>query len=189
MQNEKLRVYLEGTLFAAIAMILSLIPVGIGSSFSISLGTIPLTFFAVRRGTLPGLFAGFLWGILHVVAGTAYILNIYQFIIEYTIAFTSVGFAGYYSKKIIQSIKDQSTQTAKRYLIITTFIGSLARWFWHFVAGVFFFGDYAVWGLDPITFSLLFNGASMLSTIAVTVVVLILLFNRAPSMFIPKTKN
>ena len=189
MQNEKLRVYLEVTRFAAIAMILSMIPTGIGSSYSISLGTIPLTFFAIRRGMLPGLFSGFLWGILHVVSGTAYILNIYQFFIEYTIAFTSIGFAGYYSKKISHSIKSHSMQTARKYLIITTFIGSLARWFWHFVAGVFFWGEYAVWGLDPITFSLLFNGASMLSTVAVTIVVLILLFNRAPSMFIPKTKN
>ena len=68
MQNEKLRVYLEGTLFAAIAMILSMIPTGIGSSYSISLGTIPLTFFAIRRGMLPGLFSGFLRGILHVVS-------------------------------------------------------------------------------------------------------------------------
>ncbi|WP_225744242.1 energy-coupled thiamine transporter ThiT [Marinilactibacillus sp. Marseille-P9653] len=189
MQNEKLRVYIEGTLFAAIAMILSLIPVGIGASFSVSLGTIPLTFFAIRRGVLPGLFAGFLWGILHVVAGTAYILNIYQFIIEYGFAFTCVGFSGYFSQTIVKNIKENSLSTAKKYLIITTFIGSAARWFWHFVAGVFFFGDYAVWGLDPVTFSLLFNGASMLATIAVTIIVLVLLFDRASSMFVPKSKN
>ncbi|WP_208558707.1 energy-coupled thiamine transporter ThiT [Marinilactibacillus kalidii] len=189
MQNQKLRIYLEGTLFAAIAMILSLIPVGIGSSYSISLGTIPLTFYAIRRGMGPGLMSGFLWGILVVLSGSGWILNIYQFIIEYTIAFACVGFAGYYSEKIINNIQNNKLSTAKRYIIIATIIGSVAKWFWHFVAGVFFFSEYAVWGLGPIAFSLIFNGASMISTIVVTVFVLILLFNRASAMFVPKTKN
>lgn len=186
MQNEKLRIYLEGTLFAAIAIILSLIPVGIGSSYSISLGTIPLTFFAIRRGVLPGLFAGFLWGILHFVTGTAYILNIYQVIIEYLFAFTSVGLAGYYSKAVINNIQSNHMMKARNYLIITAIIGSFVRWFWHFIAGVLFFGDYAVWGLDPVTFSLVFNGASMISTIAVTILVLVIMLKRSPSIFVPK---
>ena len=44
----KNRVWVEGTIVAALAMVLSLIPIQIGSSFSISLGQIPLTLFALR---------------------------------------------------------------------------------------------------------------------------------------------
>ena len=186
MQNGQLGIYLEGTLFAAIAIILSLIPLGIGSSYSISLGTIPLAFYAVRRGLVPGIFAGFIWGILHFLLGTAVVFTFWQATIEYVIAFTVLGFTGYNSSKIQKLIKENHMDKAGRAIVLATIVGSLFRYFWHFVAGVIFWGEYAVWGLDPVTFSLLFNGASMISTIVVTVIVLLILLKRAPRMFIPQ---
>lgn len=60
--NKKTEILLEGTIMAALAMVLHFVPLNIGSSFTISLGQIPLTLFALRRGTKPALFAGLLWG-------------------------------------------------------------------------------------------------------------------------------
>ena len=59
----------RGTIMAALAMVLSLIPLDFGSSFQFLLGQIPLTIFAIRRGWKPGLMAGLVWGLLHFPLG------------------------------------------------------------------------------------------------------------------------
>lgn len=188
MQNKKLRIYLEGTLFAALAMVLSWIPSGIGSSYSVSLGMIPLTFYAIRRGFAPGVFAGFLWGALHFITGSVYMLNVYQVMIEYTITYASIGLAGLYSKNILKAV--QTSQSKKVYINIAlaAFVGALGRYFWHFIAGWIFWGDYALWGFSAIGFSLLMNGLSMISTAIVTVFVLSMVYSRSPLVFVPKLK-
>ncbi|EUJ58437.1 Thiamine transporter ThiT [Listeria fleischmannii FSL S10-1203] len=58
MSNKRLIVLLECAIFAAIAMVLSFIPLDIGSSFSISLGMIPMYVIAIRRGFFA---AGIFW--------------------------------------------------------------------------------------------------------------------------------
>lgn len=186
MQNRKLRIYLEGTLFAAISMVLSFIPTGIGSSFSVSLGMIPLTFYAIRRGLLPGLYAGFLWGLLHFVTGSVYMLNFYQVIIEYTLAYTFVGFTGLFSKEILRNISMDNHKTVQFYILVAVFLGALGRYFWHFIAGWIFWGDYALWGLSAPLFSLIMNGLSLLATAFVTMVVMFILYKNSPIIFQPK---
>ncbi|OJF89750.1 energy-coupled thiamine transporter ThiT [Alkalibacterium sp. 20] len=188
MRNKKLRIYLEGTLFATIAMVLSLIPTGIGSSFSVSLGMIPLTFYAIRRGLMPGLYAGFLWGLLHFVTGSVYMLNIYQVIIEYTLAYAFVGIAGFYSKEILKNISLNNYKMVQFYILIAVFTGALGRYFWHFIAGWIFWGDYALWGLSAFLFSLVMNGLSMIVTALVTMVVMLMLYRNSRIIFLPKKK-
>lgn len=73
--QSKTRVWVEGTILAALAMVLSFIPLKIGVSFSISLGQIALTVFAARRGLKPGLLAGLIWGLLHFPLGNVYYLT------------------------------------------------------------------------------------------------------------------
>lgn len=188
MQNRQLRIYLEGTLFAALGMVLSWIPSGIGSSFSVSLGMIPLTFYAIRRGLGPGIFAGFLLGILHFVTGSVYMLNVYQVIIEYTITYASIGLAGFYSQDIIEGIRNQKGKRVNMTIFAAVLVGAAARYFWHFIAGWIFWGDYALWGFSAFTFSLVMNGLSMLSTAVVTTIVLLMLYDRSPLIFVPKGK-
>ena len=74
--EKKYKVWIEGTLVAALAMVLSFIPLQIGSSFEISLGQIPLTLFALRRGWKAGILSGFIWGILHFPTGQVYYSSI-----------------------------------------------------------------------------------------------------------------
>ncbi len=89
MGNISLRVWIEGTIVAALAIVLSMIPSNIGTGFTISLGMIPLVLYSLRRGTVAGLAAGFLWGILHYLTGNVAILSLIQGFIEYFIAFMS----------------------------------------------------------------------------------------------------
>ncbi len=68
----ELQVWVEGTVIAAAAMALSFIPIQTANSaFDLSLGMVPLVLYSYRRGFVPGLTAGFVWGLLSIVVGTA----------------------------------------------------------------------------------------------------------------------
>jgi type IV secretory pathway VirB6-like protein len=47
--------------------------------------------------------------------------------------------------------------------------------FWHFIAGVVFWGSYALWGMNPWIFSLVMNGVSGLATAVVTAIVAVVI--------------
>lgn len=185
----KTRIMIEGTIVAALAFMLSLIPTTIGSSFTVSLGMIPMTLFALRRGVKPALLSAFIWGILHFPAGDVYFLSVIQVLIEYPIAFTFAGFAGIYAKKVQQSLVDEDLQGVRKNIIYGTIMGTGARFFWHFIAGVVFWGSYALWGLNPWIFSLIMNGVSGLATAIVTAVVAIIVAEKVPQLFLPKDGN
>ena len=184
--NRNLRVWVEGTIIAAMAMALSYIPLDIGPSLSISLGQIPLTVFALRRGWKPGVFAAALWGLLHFPAGKVYYLAVSQVLIEYPIAFAFAGFAGVAAVKLHQAIKDGDDKKACLAIIKGTLIGVGARYFWHFVAGVIFWGAYAVWGMSPFVYSLVTNGISGIATGIVSMFVALLIYRTVPKLYDPK---
>ena len=188
-RTSELRVWIEGTIVAAIAMVLSLIPTNVGSSFSISLGMIPITLYALRRGTKAGFFSAFIWGLLHFPLAQVYYLMPAQVIIEYILAFGFAGFAGVYSTKLQQAIKDEEQRKSSRIIMYASFFGTLMRYFWHFLAGFLFWGSFALWGMNPWLFSFVMNGASGLATAIVTTIVLLLLLKINPNLFIPTTMS
>ncbi|MDU6522457.1 energy-coupled thiamine transporter ThiT [Enterococcus devriesei] len=185
----KTRIMIEGTIVAALAFMLSLIPTTIGSSFTISLGMIPMTLFALRRGVKPALLSAFIWGILHFPAGDVYFLSVVQVLIEYPIAFTFAGFAGLYAKKVQQALMDQDLRSARKNIVYGALVGTGARFFWHFVAGVVFWGSYALWGMNPWIFSFVMNGASGLATAIITAIVAVLILEKVPQLYLPKDGN
>ncbi|MDT2758778.1 energy-coupled thiamine transporter ThiT [Enterococcus xiangfangensis] len=182
----KTRILVEGTIVAALSLVLSFIPTTIGSSFTISLGMIPMTLFALRRGLKPALMSAFIWGILHFPASQVVYLSVIQVLIEYPIAFVFAGFAGLYAKKVQQALVDQDMRNARKNIILGSFVGTGARFFWHFIAGVVFWGSYALWGMNPWLFSLVMNGVSGLATAIVTAVVAVLVAEKAPQLYLPK---
>ncbi|WP_159722350.1 energy-coupled thiamine transporter ThiT [Enterococcus sp. CSURQ0835] len=187
--GNKTRIMIEGTVVAALALALSLIPVSIGSSFSISLGMIPLVIYAFRRGFKPAILAAFIWGLLHFPTGQVYYLSVVQVLIEYPIAFTFAGFAGLYADKVQQALLVQDQKTARVAIVEGTLVGTVARYFWHFVAGVAFWGSYALWGLNPWIFSFVMNGLSGLATALVTIVITVIIAEKMPSLFLPKDEK
>lgn len=186
--NRNLRVWMEGTIIAAMAMALSFIPLDIGPSLSISLGQIPITVFALRRGWKPGIFAAALWGLLHFPAGKVYYLAVSQVLIEYPIAFAFAGFAGLAAVKLHQAMQAGDDKKARMAIVQGTLIGAGARYFWHFVAGVIFWGAYAVWGMSPFVYSLVTNGISGLATALVSLFVALLIYQTNPNLYLPNER-
>lgn len=179
------QVLVEGAIVAALAMVLSLIPVGSDVLFNISLGQIPLTVFALRRGWKPGLLAAFLWGMMHFLTGVVF-LNVIQVMIEYPIAFTFAGFAGVVARPLHQAIRDGRDGSARWLILWGSLIGAITRYFWHFVAGVIFWGSYAQWGLGPWIYSLVINGVSGILTGIVATIVVLVIYQLQPAFFDPK---
>lgn len=189
MSRVKLQVLLEGAIVAALCMVLSLVPTNIGSSFTISLGMIPMIIYCLRRGVKAGLFSGLLWGLLHFLTGNVVFLSVVQVLIEYLLAFTFAGFAGLFSSRLQGAVKRKQSKSIIGFVILATVVGGVARFFWHFIAGVVFWGEYALWGMNPWQFSFIMNGGSGLATIVVSIIVILLITKTYPKVLVPESKK
>ena len=170
-----IRVLTEIAIIAALAMALSLIPLTVGW-FEISLGTMLIVLISLRHGTGIGIITGLIWGLLHFVLGKVYFLSVPQVLIEYVLAFSFAGFAGLVANEFKQTGKS-------RYIIFAVIIGAFAKYFWHFVAGVIFWSDYAWKGWGAVSYSLVINGVSGILTAITATIVLLIIYKVAPKLF------
>lgn len=174
---------IEAAVFAALAVILDLLPsIRLSPAISISFAMVPVFIVAFRWGLRAGLISGFLWGLLQVVLGDIYFLTPLQFAIEYFVAFTFVGFAGLLYRPIQTSLKNGNRKQLLMWAILGVIAGSLARYFWHFVAGFIFWGEYAPEGQSAVMYSLIANGTTVLGAIAFCSIVIALLAGSLPRL-------
>jgi thiamine transporter len=187
-----IRVWVEGTIIAAMAMALSFIPIQLANaSLDLSLGLVPLVLYSYRRGLLPGLTAGFVWGLLNIVLGNAMknFISVPQIIFEYPFAFAFGGMGGLFSQKIKYILTEKPQKSAGLYVFLGSVVAVCARWFWHFWAGVFVWGSYAPEGMNPYVYSLIMNGSSAVINVIYVGAVLLILAKVAPQLFVPKTTH
>jgi len=184
--TKNLNVWIEAVVMAAVAMVISFIPTYIAPlGIDISLGMVPIVLLGLRRGLSPSIAAGFIWGLLSIAFGTAFIFSILQTFIEYFIAFAFGGFAGIFMDPFQSSTKDTESKSI-RWIIISVILGVFARFFWHFIAGILFFGANAPEGTPVWIFSLVVNGASALFTSFAVIFILIIIYRTTPRLFNPK---
>lgn len=184
--SKNLNVWIEATIMAALATALSFVPLEIGPSFTITVGQPVLILYSLRRGLSPGIVASFLWGIMHIFVANADILTPLQGFIEYFVAFGFSGLAGFWAAKTSQSIQSGDKLRSSIYIIISSTVGTIARFFWHTIAGYYFWGQYAPENWSPWFYSIVMNGASAFATASFTIVVLLVIARTTPSLFLPK---
>ncbi|HDX9613121.1 TPA: energy-coupled thiamine transporter ThiT [Bacillus toyonensis] len=204
MRNTNLQAMIESAILAAFAMVIDILPLSIKlpTGGSISFAMIPIFIIAYRWGFKMAFLGGLIWGLLQIVVGDAYILTPIQAFIEYFVAFAFIGFAGLFHRPIQKSLavsnEDQSSLGSRKdkpaskqnkgkkalvYIILATFVGSFARYFCHFIAGIIFFGQYAPKGQSAALYSLIVNGSTMIGSFILCTVLLILLFTTSPRLF------
>ncbi|MBU8878596.1 energy-coupled thiamine transporter ThiT [Bacillus sp. FJAT-29790] len=187
MKKLSLPAMIEASFFAAFALILDLLPsIKLSPSISISVAMVPIFILAFRWGFKVSLISGFLWGILQIVTGDAWIATPLQAFIEYFIAFACIGFAGLFYNLIQKHLSFGDKKEALGWMVVAVCVGSIARYFWHFLAGVFFFGSYAPEGVSAVAFSFMANGASMLGAAILCSIVVVLILSTAPRLIIRK---
>jgi len=187
MKKIKLVALIEAAFFAAIAMVLDLLPsITIAPAVTISFSMVPIFILAFRWGFKVSFISGFLWGLLQLTTGNFYFLSVIQFLIEYFIAFAFVGFAGLFHPVIQKSLQNGNKLLVSIWVVVAVFVGSLARYFWHFVAGVVFWGDYAPEGMSPFLYSFVMNGLAMLGAAVLCSIVLVLLISASKRIIMKK---
>lgn len=174
---------IEASIFGALAFIFDLIPsIRLSPSISISFAMVPIFILAFRWGIKVSMTAGFLWGLLQIVLGDAYILTPVQAFIEYFLAFAFTGFAGLFYPVIQRSFRESKKTKGLIWVVVAIFVGSTARYFWHFVAGFIFWGEYAPEDMNVVLFSFIANGITMLGAFVLCAILFILLLGTAPRL-------
>jgi len=187
--NKHLVIYIEGAIMAAVAMALEYIPTSIGpSSIQVSLGIIPISIYSFRRGTKPGMSAALIWGILDLFLrglGSGGFLNVWQGLLEYTIAFLVVGLAGVVKKQLNRTLNNKEHRKANYYVLLGIFIGTFSKYSFHFIAGVIFWGSFAPKGMNIWMYSLIINGGSFIASFIVSGFVCILIASTNKKLIMP----
>ena len=207
MKDTRLITMIEGAIIAGVCVALSFIPLNTANAaFDLSLGLIPLGVYALRRGLLPGMAAGFVWGLLLIVLGKAFILTIPQVVLEYPLAFAFGGLGGVFAGRLRRFLSEAESSLGERVrdgramraptgsgwrgaittVIFAGIVAAAARWFFHFWAGVIFWGSYAPEGMSPYLYSFIMNGSSAAANAIMVAVILSILVKTAKTLFVYK---
>ena len=169
-KNLTLRALTEGAIFVALAQVLSYLKLWeMPWGGSVVLAMVPIVLYAVRWGIVPGLLAGFVFGILQFVFDGGFAIGWQSIIGDYLLAFTAIGLAG-----LVIREKNGAIYTG-------TVIGGLARFLVHYVVGATIWAEYMpeeFFGMamkSPWFYSLLYNIAYMGPNIIITLVIFLIL--------------
>jgi thiamine transporter len=149
----------------ALAYLLSLIKLWqMPQGGSITAGSmIPILVFAYRWGPKNGVLAGLVYGTLQFILGPKWSFHPVSILFDYSIAFAWLGLVGIFGKGVVQSI-----------LGIT--LGVFLRFASHVLSGVVVFASYAPEGVSPIWYSITYNGPFLAVELAISIVIMVLLF-------------
>ncbi len=177
MTNNKTRMVVEAGIMIALSTVLSLLTLfKMPQGGSITAGSmIPIIFFAVRWGVGPGLLAGLAYGLIQAILPGAYIMHPVQFLLDYPIAFTCLGLAGFFNKNTYSALAG-------------TAVAVVGRLICHLLSGVIFFGEYAPAGQSPWLYSFIYNGTFLGGELMITAVIVILLVKFVPSLPLAENK-
>ena len=142
-------------------------------SGSITLASLlPLMIYSYMFGVRKGIFAGAIYGILQAVQDP-WILHPAQFLLDYPIAFASIGVCGMF-RKIEKLNKLPQVSFA-----LGAIVASVLRFLSHLFSGVFAFQEFGLWKgyANPWIYSMTYNSFVFVD-IAIVIVVGIILFSQ-----------
>lgn len=128
-----------------------------GGSITIA-GLVPLLWFALRRGSYYGAFAGAIYGLIHMSFG-GYVINPIQGLLDYPLAFAALGLAGFFKKERLVGVG----------------VGIVGRFICSFLSGIFFFTSLTIEGAIA---SAIYNGTYLIGEFIISVIVIYLLVAR-----------
>ncbi len=111
-------------------------------------------------GPAAGVLTGMAHGMLQLILNPM-IYSIPQLLIDYPLAFGALGLSGFFWK-------------AKNGLLKGYILGVFGRFVFAFLSGVLFFADYAPEGMNPVVYSILYNGGYIFAEAALTIVIILL---------------
>ena len=129
---------------------------------SITLGSmIPILLFSLRRGALPGILAGTMFGVI-VLIEEPFIFHPFQVFLDYPLAFGLLGLAGIFKRNPIAGVA----------------VAISGRFVAHYLSGIIFFAEFAPEGINPYLYSALYNGSFLSVEFAISGILIYSLFKR-----------
>ena len=107
-----------------------------------------------------GLISAFIYSLLQLIFG-GYVVSIPQVLFDYIFAFTSLGFFGFLYKK-------------NNSLILSYSVSVLFRLIFSIISGYVFFKDYAPETMNPILYTIVYNGSYICGEMIITDIILLM---------------
>jgi thiamine transporter len=152
------KIFAEAIVLVAASAVLTAIKLytlPFGGSITLA-GMVPVLWLALRRGPAVGVFAGMVLGLVDMVI-EPFLYNPYQVLLDYPLAFGALGLAGFLEDRPVVGVG----------------VGIFGRFLSHFLSGVLFFYMYAKdWGLDPVSYSIAYNGSYLLPEFIISAVII-----------------
>lgn len=177
--TKPLYILTECAVFVALAIVLTWIKIPMGASGgSIDFVMIPLFILARRHGALYGVGSCLVAGFLKCVLGGGLGWGLPSVLLDYVLAYGACGLAGLFHKN------DKLHE-------VCVFFGCLARFFVHFLSGIFLYAitvpteieSIGKTFVNPYTYSLVYNALYMLPNTVLALVVMCILVR------LPQTKK
>jgi len=125
---------------------------------------IPIIVFSLRWGVKYGLLAGTAYGILQFLLGGAiYSYHVISILFDYVVAFGMLGLAGLFRSNF-------------KGVLTGTCLGVAGRFICHVISGVVVWASYAPEGMDPLFYSIVYNGSYLLPELIITLIIVGILY-------------
>ncbi len=150
----------------ALAFVLSFVKVKVGAEGgSVTLASfVPLIIYSYVFGVRKGLLVGCIYGLLQIVEGGVWFVDVVQLLCDYILAFASVGLSA-----VFKGIAKGKNWGIYAGVVCVVFV----RFLMHTIAGMYFYPELAF--SEALITSVLYNGAYMLPELGITLAVMALL--------------
>ena len=126
---------------------------------SISLTMVPILLISFRRGVLPGMAVGGVYGLISLaIAGVIY--HPMSILLDYVLAFGMLGLAGFFRKNLPS-------------VIAGTIVGVAGRFICSLVSGAVLFASYAPEGQNPWVYSLIYQASYLIPELIISLAIII----------------
>lgn len=167
MRSQRIIVLVELSLTVALAAVLSLLALRLPINFaggSISFAMLPILVLGLRRGFLPALAAGLIFGCIDYLI-EPYFVHWAQVLLDYPIAYGALGLAGLGSG-LYHRASNRSTALASATALQWMAVGGLGRFAAAWTSGVIFFAANAPAGQPVGLYSLIYNASYLVPSLA-----------------------
>lgn len=148
--------------------------------------TLPVILYGVAFGPVWGFIIAFIFSLLQLIGG--WLVTPFQVILDYTIGYTALGFAGFAALKAesrskIPSALNRFRSASLIKILAFSVVAYIVRWLGSVASGVIFYSEYAAEaGYDnALVYSMIYNGSFLLADLAILAVVLVVLYMVIPS--------
>ncbi len=184
--SDIIRTIVEVAIFAALGFVFDELQGSVAKAIfpnggSIGFALIAVVIISFRRGPIAGFMTGLIMGGLDFLTGP-YIINFWQVLLDYILPYAVVAVCGFF-----KPLFDNTTIKRNKIIILClgTLIGGLFKFMSHFLSGGIFFAEYISWVEftgQPWLYSLAYNMAAVGPSIVLTMILLVILYIRAPKV-------